>query len=51
MAIYREISVTMKFYLYHMQRSVVQAYGNVNMTDEEAEETIMSADGDGNGEV
>ena len=32
-------------------RLVVQAYGNVSMTDEEAEEMIMSADGDGNGEV
>ena len=51
MAIDRVIPVKIKFYLYHMKRSGVQAYGNVNMTDEEAEEMIMSADGDGNGEV
>ena len=30
---------------------MVHDYGNVSMTDEEAEEMIMSADGDGNGEV
>ena len=47
----RGSTVTLTFYLYHMQRSVVQAYGNIKMTDEEAEEMIMSADGDGNGEV
>lgn len=32
-------------------RDVVRVYGNVVMTDEEAEEMIMSADGDGNGEI
>ena len=38
-------------YCFSIYRLVVQAYGNVSMTDEEAEEMIMSADGDGNGEV
>ena len=45
-------SLEQKFTLFHLiQRDVVRAYRNTNMTDEEAEEMIMSADGDGNGEV
>ena len=39
------------FNFYSINRDVVRVYGNVVMTDEEAEEMIMSADGDGNGEV
>ena len=38
-------------YLLSDFRKVVNVYGKIKLTDEEAEEMIMSADGDGNGEV